>query len=406
MAMLTMIVTFTLILSTTNQSINVFVHAAPSSSLHRGVLDANLLYDRSHRDQGNRIHSNLHRHKSHNNRHGEIVRDDFSNVHQEYVSTRGGDSSSSSSSPSPKVVDLTKRTIAAITMITLLTTIVKFFGDNGVKCLVILLQTGMYHEITDVINNNNNDTVVGPIAKWWWFLTIMSCTTFQHLLAGTTMTVNDHTLNLLKFGMVALGLIGSVVRMACISTLSVEDATIFFKNYIGKIAGYNFAMIFLIGQSSFWILTLQSYGLLWIIYPAILVIINDTMAYFFGKAIGRTKLLPRLSPNKTVEGFMGALVSTFAFSVPLLGWMSGSGGDKNDILRHALAMAAYTSLVSPFGGFLASATKRAFGVKDFGKLIPGHGGVLDRFDCHIVTAPFVFLYLAYSGGGGNGIGNQ
>jgi len=51
------------------------------------------------------------------------------------------------------------------------------------------------------------------------------------------------------------------------------------------------------------------------------------------------------------------------------------------------------STFSPFPGFLASAVKRAFYTKDFGTLIPGHGGVLDRFDCHVVTAPFVYLYL-------------
>ena len=56
-------------------------------------------------------------------------------------------------------------------------------------------------------------------------------------------------------------------------------------------------------------------------------------------------------------------------------------------------MALYISLVSPFGGFLASAVKRAHGAKDFGALIPGHGGVVDRFDCQVVTAPFVYLYL-------------
>ena len=67
----------------------------------------------------------------------------------------------------------------------------------------------------------------------------------------------------------------------------------------------------------------------------------------------------------------------------------------NSIRQHAIAMALYISLVSPFGGFLASAVKRAHGAKDFGTLIPGHGGLVDRFDCQVVTAPFVFLYLQW-----------
>ena len=146
------------------------------------------------------------------------------------------------------------------------------------------------------------------------------------------------------------------------------------------------------------------------------------MAYVLGALFGRYKLLPRLSPNKTIEGFVGAALSTICVSVPLLQmfvryienhtFSSTSKGDKfwvvlrgqekesclmrtNSIRQHAIAMALYISLVSPFGGFLASAVKRAHGAKDFGTLIPGHGGLVDRFDCQVVTAPFVFLYLQW-----------
>ena len=124
--------------------------------------------------------------------------------------------------------------------------------------------------------------------------------------------------------------------------------------------------------------------------------------------MGKHKLLPRLSPKKTVEGFLGAGVSTCVIFVPLLRYMMQSGGEvggkalsvfgeegRNTLLQHALVMGLYTSLISPFGGFLASAVKRAHGAKDFGSLIPGHGGVVDRFDCQVVTAPFVYLYLKW-----------
>ena len=116
------------------------------------------------------------------------------------------------------------------------------------------------------------------------------------------------------------------------------------------------------------------------------------MAYVFGVLLGKHKLLPRLSPKKTVEGFVGAAFSTFIVSVPLLRRMLGNHGSLH-LVRHAFILALYVSLVSPFGGFLASAVKRAHGAKDFGALIPGHGGVVDRFDCQVVTAPFVYLYL-------------
>jgi CDP-diglyceride synthetase len=105
-----------------------------------------------------------------------------------------------------------------------------------------------------------------------------------------------------------------------------------------------------------------------------------------------------------VEGFIGAAVSTCAAAVPLLklfvkyfgehskaSIVMGSG--NTNLVKHALVIGLYTSLISPFGGFLASAVKRAHCAKDFGTLIPGHGGVVDRFDCQVVTAPFIFFYL-------------
>lgn len=179
----------------------------------------------------------------------------------------------------------------------------------------------------------------------------------------------------------------------------------------------------MIGQSTYWIKTIQSFGIGWLLYPALLVVVNDTMAYVFGVLFGKHKLLPKLSPKKTVEGFVGAAVSTIGISIPLLKLFvtfiskrsdgelrncfekfssvfidpDNTGGIANSqsLRNHAIVMAIYTSLISPFGGFLASAVKRAHGAKDFGSLIPGHGGVVDRFDCQIVTAPFVYLYLKW-----------
>ena len=113
------------------------------------------------------------------------------------------------------------------------------------------------------------------------------------------------------------------------------------------------------------------------------------MAYVCGKAVGKTPLLPNLSPNKTLEGFIGAAFFTIVSS-PFL-WnaiVSNSGESK------PMVLALFASFVAPFGGFLASAVKRSFGKKDYGSLIPGHGGVMDRLDCHLIMAPFTYLYLS------------
>jgi phosphatidate cytidylyltransferase len=225
-------------------------------------------------------------------------------------------------------------------------------------------------------------------------------------------------MNLITFGMSSVSLVTVVIQLAMVSSAVADDI---YRSYLGKVACCHFSLVrwpclrnllqvftlspsypqlladckrqlFLVGQSSFWIKTVKEYGLVWVLFPAFLVVVNDTMAYVFGVLLGKHKLLPRLSPKKTVEGFIGAGISTLAVAAPLLKFMMGKEGVTN-AGRHALMLALYISLISPFGGFLASAVKRAHEAKDFGALIPGHGGVVDRFDCQIVTAPFVYLYL-------------
>jgi phosphatidate cytidylyltransferase len=135
--------------------------------------------------------------------------------------------------------------------------------------------------------------------------------------------------------------------------------------------------------SSFWISILEEFGMKWLGYPAALVIINDTMAYFFGITMGKHPLLPSISPKKTWEGLLGAAVSTM---VAAYFWLPNK--------RDALVISGCVSSVGPCGGFLASVIKRAYSQKDFGALFPGHGGLVDRLDCQLFIAPFVYLYLS------------
>jgi phosphatidate cytidylyltransferase len=123
----------------------------------------------------------------------------------------------------------------------------------------------------------------------------------------------------------------------------------------------------------------------WVMYSVALVVINDTMAYLFGITLGKHALLPNISPKKTVEGFAGAAASTVLASLLFL-------PTKKD----GLILSLVSSLVGPFGGFLASVMKRAYGKKDFGTMFPGHGGLVDRLDCQVWMAPFVYLYLVFT----------
>lgn len=120
---------------------------------------------------------------------------------------------------------------------------------------------------------------------------------------------------------------------------------------------------------------------------------SDTCAYLVGSKIGKHKMTPHLSPKKSVEGLIGGIVGA-----ALIGFLFATVF-QNQITGVSHAQLAFTiiggcgSMISQIGDLAASAIKRNHQIKDYGKLIPGHGGILDRFDSIIYTAPIVF-YLA------------
>lgn len=129
-----------------------------------------------------------------------------------------------------------------------------------------------------------------------------------------------------------------------------------------------------------------------VILPLVIAFISDAFALFAGMAFGRHKLAPELSPKKTVEGavggFLGAVVCTVLYGVAL------SLGFHMEVDYLLLALyGALGSVVSQLGDLSFSYIKREYGIKDFGNIFPGHGGVLDRFDSVIFCAPLVELLL-------------
>lgn len=118
----------------------------------------------------------------------------------------------------------------------------------------------------------------------------------------------------------------------------------------------------------------------------------DTAAYFTGRFFGRHKLIPEVSPKKTVEGAVGGLLGG-ALGTMAFGLILSSRGVAVVDPVHFLAMGLIGAFFSQIGDLIASAIKRDCGVKDYPKLIPGHGGILDRFDSVLLAAVSVFLYL-------------
>jgi len=119
----------------------------------------------------------------------------------------------------------------------------------------------------------------------------------------------------------------------------------------------------------------------------ILVWINDSFAFLIGKNFGKTKLLERISPNKTVEGFLGGMLFTF-----IGGWVLSLFFTKLSFVNW-LAFAGIVSVFGVLGDLIESMFKRQAGIKDSSNFIPGHGGFLDRLDSIIFSAPFIFIYL-------------
>ena len=115
---------------------------------------------------------------------------------------------------------------------------------------------------------------------------------------------------------------------------------------------------------------------------------NDVFAYLVGMTLGRHRLFERLSPKKSWEGFFGGIVGAVA-----LGLVAARVLDGSYVAWGGLALVAAATGV--LGDLAESMFKRAAGVKDSGSLIPGHGGVLDRFDAMLLSAPFVFVYMFY-----------
>uniref|UniRef100_A0A131Y241 Phosphatidate cytidylyltransferase n=1 Tax=Ixodes ricinus TaxID=34613 RepID=A0A131Y241_IXORI len=198
-------------------------------------------------------------------------------------------------------------------------------------------------------------------------------------------------------------------------------------------------LVIIVTQSYFLIQNMFE-GLIWFIAPVSMIVCNDIMAYLFGFFFGKTPLI-KLSPKKTWEGFIGGGIATVFFGACISQYLCqfkyfvcpieysdelermtmdcdpsplfqpteyGFPAFIETLCRllhlrttitlypfvlHSLSFSLFSSIIGPFGGFFASGFKRAFKIKDFGDIIPGHGGIMDRFDCQILMASFVNVYF-------------
>lgn len=134
--------------------------------------------------------------------------------------------------------------------------------------------------------------------------------------------------------------------------------------------------------------------LVWL--PLISAWLTDTMAYFGGRFLGKRKLAPTLSPKKTIEGSITGIIGAVAGYIVYALMLKNIWSYEVNIINFVI-ISLLTSVISQIGDIFASSMKRENNIKDFGNIMPGHGGVLDRFDSLILTAPCIYICLMFIG---------
>jgi len=318
--------------------------------------------------------------------------------------------------------------------------------------LVLICQTLVYREVTALFSlaTAENETqgkgavkVKDPWSKTlnWYFFAVTNYFLygesiiyyFKHVVFADAQLLPFATNHrMISFTLYVIGFMGFV--------MSLQKG--YLKQQFGLFCWVHMTLLMIVVSSHFIVNNILE-GLIWFWVPASLVICNDVFAYIWGITIGRTPLI-KLSPKKTVEGFVGAFFSTMIFALfwgtlfmrsnymicpvhdlgvsawnsiqckpnpifvwrempllrPVAAFVSTLLGRSITAIPyapyhlHLLVMACFASLVAPFGGFFASGFKRAFNIKDFGHSIPGHGGMTDRMDCQFLMGVFTYVYYS------------
>lgn len=173
------------------------------------------------------------------------------------------------------------------------------------------------------------------------------------------------------FGVILL----SMLTLFQIETRKLEDALVTITG-IFYVIYFSYHVELIVDENSrfIWLVFLTAFG-------------TDIMAYFSGYAFGKHKLCPKISPKKTIEGSIGGTLGSVLFC-GLFGYFF-----LPEFITHCMIIGALGGVVSQFGDLTASIFKRKMGIKDYGNLIPGHGGIMDRFDSVLFTAPMVYYYM-------------
>ena len=229
------------------------------------------------------------------------------------------------------------------------------------------------------------------------FLIYTSVTLISSYNINTTETINrifnvniEISLNIQQLNIILL-VIALVVSLKCILFLFYDSVQpISNSSKYLYLIGYIILPFIFITKISFGI---NDYNPKIIIGLFIIIWTNDTFAYIVGKSIGKTKLLEKISPKKTVEGFVGGIVFAILAGYLISKFYIKANPEFSD--RSILiwtSIAIITGIAGTIGDLIESKFKRIAGLKDSGNIMPGHGGILDRLDSVIFVSPIIFLF--------------
>lgn len=259
---------------------------------------------------------------------------------------------------------MNKRYLGALMISPLL--IFLFIGGIYLKYFTLALSLAGIYELYTVVKQKNINTLS--------YVGYILCIIYYILLNK----------NINSQGIILLVTV-AVFIMLCIPTIDLKynfidiAVTVFGFIYIAVF----FSFIFLVSEKNY-----GSY-LVWLIF--ISSWICDTAAYYVGRYLGKNKLCPKVSPKKTVEGSLGGLLGS-VLACTIFGFIISNFG-VNISLYHYTIIGGLSGMFCQFGDLAASSIKRYANVKDYSNLIPGHGGILDRFDSILFASVVVYYYI-------------
>lgn len=263
------------------------------------------------------------------------------------------------------------RVISAAVLIVLVLLALFFTPEWGCALLVSAVTYAVMYELTKVFNLKEKKNLA--------ILNFIFATIFMAL------SYIDKTLAL---KIISPAIVLYVMLLAAIAVL--DDENVKFSDVCASVFLVLYSVVLLIHIT--YIRKLDN-GVAFLFMALLGTYITDTGAYFTGITIGKHKLIERVSPNKTVEGAIGGVVSCVVAFI-IFGIVMKNFGHSVNFL-YLIILSVLCAVAAQFGDLSASLMKRSFQVKDFGNIIPGHGGILDRVDSLMFVAPLVYYFITF-----------